>query len=134
MVPIIIKNDLFSSFIKPSAQHIYIYSLGNFQTCEKILGKNISVSRPNETILLDHPKRVFFYRGSYLKFFKLKLYQFSRKPSSVSVEFSDPAMFIPLRHDGDDIVLPETEFVVVLPLKVENGSGPFPFPARYRGV
>ncbi len=82
--------------IKPSAQHIYIYSLGNFQPCKKILGKNISMSRPNQIILLDHPKRGFFYSGSYLKFFKLKLYQFSRKPSRVSVEFSDPAMFIPL--------------------------------------
>ena len=107
--------------------------MGNFQLCKKILGRNKSVSRPNETILLDHPKRVF-YRGSYLKFFKIKLYQFSWKPSCVSVEFSDPAMFIPLRHDGDDIVLPETEFVVILPLEVENGSGSFPFPARYRGV
>ena len=32
----------------------------------------------------------------------------------MAVELSDPAVLVPLRHDGDDVVLPEAELVVVL--------------------
>ena len=56
------------------------------------------------------------------------------EPAGESVELAHPAVLVALRHDGDDVVLPEPKLVVVTPLKVGHGPGPLPLALGHAGV
>ena len=51
-----------------------------------------------------------------------RLDQFGGEPSLVAVQLAHPAVLVALRDDGDDVVLPEAQLVVVPSLKVDHRS------------
>ena len=48
--------------------------------------------------------------------------QFGGEPALMAVQLPHPAVLVALGDDGDDVVLPETQLVIVPPLKVDHGS------------
>ena len=48
--------------------------------------------------------------------------QFRWEPALMAVELPHPAVLVALGDDGDDVVLSESQLVIVPPLKVNHGS------------
>ena len=48
--------------------------------------------------------------------------QLRGEPALMAVELPHPAVLVALGDDGDDVVLPEAQLVIVPPLKVDHGS------------
>lgn len=40
------------------------------------------------------------------------------KLTSKTIQFSNPAVLIPLRDNSDDIILAKTQFIIIMPFKI----------------
>lgn len=64
--------------------------------------------------------RIIARFGVVLAAFVQQLHELSREPSTQAVQLSDPAMLVAHAYDCDDIVLSESQLVVVMSLEVQK--------------